>query len=144
MPSNPCAGAVVIHPLRPAPWYACLRDERKNRYDALLFKRHPDLFRQRIPAYRGLVAQYYASVLGAAAGMPLGCSRGRCRWPWAGLDVWALLEINLIYRRLPSHQPLTATDPAPNHPDRAGYAVFVGLLAAVRCYQVPRFLRVST
>jgi GT2 family glycosyltransferase len=63
-----CSRAVIIHPLRPAPWYAPLRDERKNRYDALLFKRHPELFRQRIPAYKPLVVRYYATVISFTIG----------------------------------------------------------------------------
>jgi GT2 family glycosyltransferase len=63
-----CPRAVVIHPLRQAPWYAPLRDERKNRYDALLFKRHPALFRQRIPAYKPLVIRYYATVISFTVG----------------------------------------------------------------------------
>lgn len=100
IPIETCAEALVIHPLRPAPWYACLRNERKNRYDALLFKRHPHLFRQRIPTYRGVVVQYYASVLGAAVGT-VGLLTGQVPVAAGGFGLWALLEINLILRRLP-------------------------------------------
>ncbi len=102
-----CTEAVVIHPLRPAPWYACLRDERKNRYDALLYKRHPHLFRQRIPAYRGLVTQYYASVLGATVGTTA-LLTGHPGIALSGFGLWAILEMNLIIRRLPNHK-LTGT-----------------------------------
>ena len=65
IPIESCPDAVVVHPLRPARWYAALIDERKNRYDALLYKRYPDLFRARIPPYTGLVATYYG-IVGAA------------------------------------------------------------------------------
>lgn len=55
--------AIILHPVRPAPWWASLKEERKNKYDALLYKRHPELFRERIPTYKGLVQLYYSIVL---------------------------------------------------------------------------------
>jgi glycosyltransferase involved in cell wall biosynthesis len=55
--------AIILHPVRPAPWWASLKEERKNKYDALLYKRHPALFRERIPAYKGLVRLYYSIVI---------------------------------------------------------------------------------
>ncbi|WP_266367602.1 glycosyltransferase family 2 protein [Tellurirhabdus rosea] len=58
----------VVHPIREAAWWACLKDERKNCYDALLYKRHPRLFRERIPAYGNLVLMYYAVVIGFLLG----------------------------------------------------------------------------
>jgi len=59
----------VVHPVREAVWWACLKDERKNRYDALLYKRHPQLFRERIPTYPNLVLMYYAVVIGFLLGV---------------------------------------------------------------------------
>jgi GT2 family glycosyltransferase len=93
--------AVVIHPMREAPWYAPLRDERKNRYDALLFKRHPDLFRQRIPAYRSLVARYYATVVSFVVGW-LALVVGNPVVAGAGFGAWLLLTGWLIAERWPT------------------------------------------
>lgn len=40
--------AIVVHPVRPAPWGVGLSMERKGLYEALLYKKHPILYRQRI------------------------------------------------------------------------------------------------
>lgn len=96
-----CPEALIIHPLRPAPWYASLRDERKNRYDALLYKRHPDLFRQRIPSYRDIVIRYYGSVFGLLAGL-LALGTGHTKLAIVGTGCWAALTFWLIQERLPS------------------------------------------
>lgn len=53
--------AVVIHPLRSAPWGISLRQQRRNLHNALLYKKHPRLYRQQIqpaPPWR-----YYGMVL---------------------------------------------------------------------------------
>jgi GT2 family glycosyltransferase len=42
--------AVVVHPVRPAPWGVSLSQQRKVMFDALLFKKHPRLYRERIRA----------------------------------------------------------------------------------------------
>lgn len=61
--------AVVLHPVRPAPWGVSLAQQRKNRFNALLYKKHPALYRERVqplPPWR-----YYAIVaagLGALGG----------------------------------------------------------------------------
>ncbi|GAB2524011.1 glycosyltransferase family 2 protein [Spirosoma aerophilum] len=104
IPILACPEAVIIHPLRPAPWYAPLRDERKNRYDALLFKKHPALFRERIPAYRWLVIRYYSSVLAFFIGL-LGLATGHGQAAALGLGFWLLLTLLLMTDRL-SGQPV--------------------------------------
>lgn len=42
--------AVILHPVRPAHWGISLFQQRKGMYNALLFKKHPTLYRQRIQA----------------------------------------------------------------------------------------------
>ncbi|GAB4040757.1 glycosyltransferase family 2 protein [Spirosoma gilvum] len=101
IPISTSPEALIIHPLRPAPWYASLRDERKNRYDALLYKRHPDLFRQRIPTYRDIVLRYYGSVFGLLAGL-LALGTGHTNLAIVGTGFWAALTFWLIQERLPS------------------------------------------
>jgi hypothetical protein len=39
---------VVVHPVRPAPWGISLRQQAKSRFNALLYKKHPRLYRERI------------------------------------------------------------------------------------------------
>jgi hypothetical protein len=40
--------AVVLHPVRPEPWGVCLRQQKNVFFDALLYKKHPRLYRERI------------------------------------------------------------------------------------------------
>ncbi|MGV3654628.1 MAG: glycosyltransferase family 2 protein [Noviherbaspirillum sp.] len=42
--------AVVTHPIRPASWGVSLSQQRKIVFDALLYKKHPQLYRQKIRA----------------------------------------------------------------------------------------------
>ena len=39
---------VVVHPVRPAPWGVSLRQQRKVMFDALLYRNHRRLYRERI------------------------------------------------------------------------------------------------
>ena len=99
IPISTCPEAVIVHPIRPASWYASLHEERKNRYDALLYKRHPDLFRQRIPAYKSLVLRYYVSVIGLLIGLPA-IGMGHSKLAIVCLGIWGLLTTKLIGERL--------------------------------------------
>jgi GT2 family glycosyltransferase len=42
--------AVVVHPVRPAPWGVSVSQQKKIVFDALLYKKHPLLYRQKIRA----------------------------------------------------------------------------------------------
>ncbi|ADB39121.1 glycosyltransferase family 2 protein [Spirosoma linguale] len=107
IPILSCPDAVIVHPLRSAPWYAPLRDERKNRYDALLFKEHPALFRERIPAYKWLVIRYYASVVSLLIGF-IGLLTANNQVVAIGFTLWLLLTLVLMSERL-ANQPINGT-----------------------------------
>jgi GT2 family glycosyltransferase len=89
--------ALVVHPVRPAPWGASLLQIRHAVYDALLYKKHPALYRQKIEprprwdhyAIVGVLLLALASLL---LGLPVA----------AGLAfaVWALLTARLCAHRL--------------------------------------------
>src|SRR5262249_29297263 len=51
--------AIVVHPVRPAGWGVSLSQQKKTQYNALLYKKHPQLYRQRIQASPPL--HYYAA-----------------------------------------------------------------------------------
>ncbi len=77
--------AVVVHPPHQARWGISLLQQRKSMFNALLYKKHPGLYRQRIQAYPPW--RYYLSVSGlltGAAGLALGApvviSVGFCLW----------------------------------------------------------------
>ncbi|MBO0950975.1 glycosyltransferase family 2 protein [Fibrella forsythiae] len=99
VPITPWPTALIVHPMRPAPWYASLRDERKSRYDALLYRKHPDLFRQRIPTYSTLVRRHYLTVSAAMVSV-MAALAGQGTMVSAGVTCWLLLTIMLVVDQL--------------------------------------------
>jgi hypothetical protein len=96
--------AAVVHPVRPGPWGISLRQQKKSQFNALLYKKHPALYRQKIqprPPWH-----YYR--IGAALLAAVGA--GVAGWTWLALTaggVWALLTAGFCARRLcgTSHAP---------------------------------------
>ena len=72
--------AIVVHPLRPAPWGVSLSQQRKSQYNALLYKKHPVLYRQRVQP--GPPPGYYP-IVGSIAGSSwvFSCVDGSLRSP---------------------------------------------------------------
>lgn len=68
-PVGRCARAAVLHPVRAERWGVSLRQQRNTYFDALLYKKHPQLYRERIR--RRPPWNYYAIVAGALAAPPL-------------------------------------------------------------------------
>ena len=89
--------AVVVHPLRPAPWGVSLSQQRKSQYNALLYKKHPELYRQRVQP--GPPRDYYA-IVGSIVGCLLGLGLRRPGVTVASFMVWARLTGAFIARRL--------------------------------------------
>jgi GT2 family glycosyltransferase len=89
--------AVVVHPVRPAPWGVSLRQQRRVMFDALLFRKHRALYRSRIR--RAPRWDYYA-IVATLLLAPL--------WPPA-LIVWAALTAGFCSQRL------RGTSKAPRH-----------------------------
>lgn len=58
--------AIVQHPVREAPFGISLKQQANMMFDALLFKKHPDLYRRKVGRLRA-PASYYAIVLGTLA-----------------------------------------------------------------------------
>jgi glycosyltransferase involved in cell wall biosynthesis len=102
----PASGAIVVHPVRPAPWGISLRQQRKTLFDALLYKKHPELYRSRIrprPPW-----DYYATVTAAAAAVA-GSVAGSLALAAAGAGSWLVLTGRFCARRL------SRTSRAPRH-----------------------------
>jgi GT2 family glycosyltransferase len=89
--------AVVVHPVRPAPWGVSLRMQRKVRYEALLAKKHPQLYRRKIGVHRPWA--YYAIVLAILTGIA-GLVLGSVPVVAAAAAVWLVLTGRFILRRL--------------------------------------------
>jgi GT2 family glycosyltransferase len=99
-------GAVVVHPVRPAPWGVSLRQQRKTFFDALLYRKHPRLYRQRIR--RRPPWDYYVTVAALTAGT---AAAALGRWPvaLAAAVVWSVLTGRFLAPRL------RGTSRAPGH-----------------------------
>ncbi len=73
--------AVVVHPVRPARWGVSLMQQAKSQFDVLLYRKHPDLYRQHIPPFPLLYVAIVVCGLGAlllglmGRPMPVGCWR---------------------------------------------------------------------
>jgi GT2 family glycosyltransferase len=88
---------VVVHPVRPAPWGVSLHQQRKGLFDALLFKKYPDLYRGRIRSsppwgYYAIVSSLGVVIIAAGIGHP--------RLAMAAASVWAFLTGRFCLRRL--------------------------------------------
>jgi glycosyltransferase involved in cell wall biosynthesis len=83
-PVGRCGDAVVFHPVRPESWGVCLRQQRNAYFDALLYKKHRQLYRERIRrvppwGYYAIVALTVAALASAVLGhfgLALGCALG--------------------------------------------------------------------
>jgi GT2 family glycosyltransferase len=77
--------ALVVHPVRPAPWGVSLLQLQKISFDALLYKKHPQLYRQKIGKaprwdYYAIVAALILALLGLASGSALVASSAGAAW----------------------------------------------------------------
>lgn len=89
--------AVVVHPVRKAPWGVSIKEQKKGMFNALLFKKFPYLYREKIqstPAWN-----YYAIVLFFFM-MWIGIALGFQYLAIVSLWGWMFLEIKFIVRRL--------------------------------------------
>jgi len=71
---RPAPQALVVRPVRPAPWGVSLLQVRKMAFDALLYKKHPGLYREKIgPAarhgYYTIVGALLLAIGAASAGL---------------------------------------------------------------------------
>lgn len=92
-----CQEAAVLHPIRPASWGISLTQQRKSMYNALLYKKHPELYKRRLP--NPFCWSYYAGVLTLLAGLG-GAAQHNTVLAAAGTLGWALLTAEFCARRL--------------------------------------------
>lgn len=89
--------AVVVHPIRPAPWGVSLSQQRKILFDALLYKKHPAYYRARI---RSLPPwNYYVITLSFILAIVLTVA-GDFQGAWLAIAVWLGFTLDFILRRL--------------------------------------------
>lgn len=77
--------AVVLHPIRPAPWGVSFLQQKKIQFDALLYKKHPRMYRWKIRAtprwdYYLTVLALLATLVGVSAGIKVLALAGGVVW----------------------------------------------------------------
>jgi glycosyltransferase involved in cell wall biosynthesis len=91
------ADAVVVHPVRPAPWGVSLGLQRKSMYNALLYKKYPALYRRYIQAAPPWHYYRTVAVLLVALGAFFG---GRRRLALIAASIWLMLTGRFCAQRL--------------------------------------------
>jgi GT2 family glycosyltransferase len=89
--------ALITHPIRPASWGVSMRQQKKILFDALLYKKHPILYRQRIRARPRW--DYYlivACLIAFAVAVPL----AHATIALAAGALWLLLTLRFCAMRL--------------------------------------------
>jgi GT2 family glycosyltransferase len=98
--------ALVVHPVRPAPWGVSLLQIRKIAFDALLYKKHPQLYRQKI---KGVPRWDYYLIVGALLVALAALAAGNTGMASGSGALWLALTVRFCARRLagtvktPSH-----------------------------------------
>ncbi len=89
--------ALVIHPVRRAPWGISVQQQRKSQFNALLYKKHPHLYRERLAPvtpwhYYGIVIALVLAVFALIA--------GRRDVALVGMACWLVLTCQFLMQRL--------------------------------------------
>jgi glycosyltransferase involved in cell wall biosynthesis len=98
--------AVVVHPIRKAAWGISLNQQRKAMFNALLYKKHPDLYRDKL---QPVTPWHYYWIVSAIALALWGELSGHPYFALAAISVWSVLTGRFCLQRL--HQ----TSHAPEH-----------------------------
>jgi glycosyltransferase involved in cell wall biosynthesis len=95
--------SVVVHPVRPAPFGVSLKEQRKSVFNALLYRKHPVLYRKRL----SLPTRSYYVMAGALLGALTALLGGRRRLAACLAGLWLMLTVRFCVQRLrgASHTP---------------------------------------
>lgn len=91
--------ALIVHPVRSGRWGVSISQQKKSRFDALLRRKYPRLYRQRIS--RSPPWLYYAILAAFAAGLA-GSISGELPAAVGGFAAWAMLTAVFAVKRLHS------------------------------------------
>jgi glycosyltransferase involved in cell wall biosynthesis len=97
VPILPVDKAIVVHPVRPAPWGISVTEEKKGMYNALLYKKFPQLYRQKIQPERPW--QYDVIVLSFLL-LFVSIAMKSAVWSTAFFIIWFLFTTAFIRKRL--------------------------------------------
>lgn len=89
--------STVLHPVRPERWGVCLRQQRNTFFDALLYKKHPKLYRERI---RRVPPWNYYLIVVLVLAAPVLAWGGEGGSAVAALAIALALVLQLAWKRL--------------------------------------------
>ena len=89
--------AMVIHPVRKAPWGVSIKEQKKAMFDALLFKKHPVLFKQRL---QSRVPWFYLAITIAFIAFLSACVYHKKTLSYAFFTCWFVLVLWFTFKRL--------------------------------------------
>lgn len=89
--------AVVTHPVRPVGWGISLRQQRKSMFNALLYKKHPYLYRCMLKANPPWGYYFSVAALGAAL---IALISHNITLFWIGFCLWTALTLRFFVQRL--------------------------------------------
>jgi len=89
--------AIVVHPIRKAEWGISIKEQKKTLYNALLYKKYPELYRSKIQSAPPLL--YYAIIV-AFMIMVVGFLSNNKSIGIIGFYTWIFLTFNFIIKRL--------------------------------------------
>lgn len=89
--------AVVVHLPHPAPWGVSLGQQRKAMFNALLYKKHPQRYRERIQPHPPWHYYVMAAALGAGV---TGVAKRKTALAVLGLALWGALTARFAAQRL--------------------------------------------
>lgn len=92
-----CEHALVVRPVRPVAWGASVWQLKHLAFDALLFKTHPQLYRQKV---RDAFAWNHYVTVAALVAFAIGMGAGNGAIALAGAAVWTLMTAMLCGKRL--------------------------------------------
>lgn len=98
--------AMVLHPVRPARWGVSISQQKKSQFDALLYKKHRALFRERIRRgppllYYAMLAALVVALVSLIAGAPRMAAMAGLAW--AAMTVWFCTQRLKTTARTPAH-----------------------------------------
>lgn len=89
--------ALVVHPARKAAWGVSLKEQRKSMFNALLFKKHPQLYKEKISS--PVLHTYYLMILFLITFFYEWYQQNKII-AFISLFAWAFLMISFILKRL--------------------------------------------
>jgi glycosyltransferase involved in cell wall biosynthesis len=89
--------AIVVHPVRSANWGVSIKEQKKSLYNALLYKKHPNLYNERIKANPTWL--YYEIIFLFAAGIIM-LATGHAKVSLPAFAGWLILTALFVARRL--------------------------------------------